>query len=185
MHITVQVYKEGGGSGMRTFLAAVCLFLAPTLNAQKLRDFSGTWRFDHTKVQTKITLVKDPPKDAPEIPPPHPPNGTDTLEQIRQSGNILKISGGEIATSTVFRIDPSGKQVSDPLGDMPGVVRIASTHWDDGKLVTEWRMEKNGVRFMQGTDVRSLSLDGQQIVNRVVESPRHRVEIRFELERVR
>lgn len=170
---------------MKTFLAAVCLFLAPTLNAQKLQNYSGNWLFDHNRMETKTTLVKVPPKNAPEIPAPPPLSQTETVEVIRLIDNMLRISGGEVGTKTVSRIDPSGKPVSDTVGDMPGVVRIANSHWDNGKLVTDWRMERGGVMLIYGTDVRSLTPDGQQIVTRVVDTPGLRFEVRYALERVR
>ena len=45
---------------MRILLTAVCLFIATVLNAQNLRDFTGTWRVDPSKVQEKATPVKNP-----------------------------------------------------------------------------------------------------------------------------
>lgn len=169
---------------MRIFPAVIFLFLATTLNAQKPQDFSGTWRIDESKVQENTTLLNTPPNNAPEIPPPPPPDHRYTLEQIRQSGGTLLISGGEAGTTAVYTIDPSGKQVSDPIPDAPGAVRIATSHWSGGKLVTEWEMKRNGEMFMHGTDTRRLTSDGQQIVQRVIESPRHRAEVRLVLERV-
>ncbi len=170
---------------MRIFPAVACLFLTATLNAQKLEDFSGTWHINPDKVVSKIHLPKTPPNNAPPIPPPPPPDHEYTLEQIRLSGHILKISGGEAGTTAVYTIDPSGKEVSDVIPDAPGSVRTASTQWRDGKLVTEWKMLRNGEEFMHGTDTRSLAPDGQQIVERVIESPRHRADLRLVLERTK
>ncbi|MFZ0863761.1 MAG: hypothetical protein ABR881_18430 [Candidatus Sulfotelmatobacter sp.] len=169
---------------MRILLTAVCLLIAPALNAQKLQDFTGTWRVDPNKVEEKAVPVKNPPGNAPEVPPPPPPEHNYTLQQIRQSGDVLKISGGEAGTTAVYTIDPSGKEVSDAIPDAPGSLRRASTHWTHGELVTEWKMERNGEMFMHGTDVHSITSDGQLIVNRVIESPRHRAEVRLVLQRV-
>lgn len=169
---------------MRIFLAAVCLFIAPALNAQRLQDFTGTWRVDPNKIEENAVPAKNPPSNAPEVPPPPPPEHKYTLEQIRQSGDILKISGGEAGTTAVYTIDPSGKEVSDAIPDAPGSLRRASTHWTDGQLMTEWKMERNGKIFMHGTDVHSITSDGQLIVKRVIESPSHRAEVRLVLERV-
>ena len=113
---------------------------------------------------------------APEIPPPPSPEHKYTLEQIHQSGDMLKISGGEAGTTTVYSIDPTGNEVSDAIPDAPGSVRVAKTRWDDGKLVTEWKLQRNGETFMHGTDVHSLTPDGQLIVTRVIESPRHKAD---------
>jgi hypothetical protein len=169
---------------MRILLTAVCLFIATVLNAQNLRDFTGTWRVDPSKVQEKATPVKNPTGSAPEIPPPPPPEHKYTLEQIHQSGDMLKISGGEAGTTAVYTIDPTGKEVSDAIPDAPGSVRIANTRWDDGKLVTEWKLQRNGETVMHGTDVHTLTPDGQLIVTRVIESPRHRADVRLVLQRV-
>jgi hypothetical protein len=167
---------------MRIFPAMACLFLATTLHARKVQDFCGTWHINFDKVVSKVYIPKTPPDSAPPIPPP-PPDHQYTLEQIRLSGRILKISGGEAGTTAVYTIDPSGKEVSDPIPDAPGSVRTATSHWSDGKLVTEWKMLRNGELFMHGTDTRSLAPDGQQIVERVIESPRHRADVRLVLER--
>jgi hypothetical protein len=180
----VPVSAVGERSDMRIFLAAVCLFIASALNAQKLQDFTGTWRVDPNKIEEKAVPVKNPPSNAPEVPPPPPPEHKYTLEQIDRSGDVLKISGGEAGTTAVYTIDPSGKEVSDAIPDAPGSVRSASTRWTDGKLVTAWKMQRNGEVFMQGTDVHSITPDGQLIVNRVIESPRHRAEVRLVLERI-
>jgi hypothetical protein len=168
---------------MRIFLAAACLFVSTALNAQKLQNFTGTWRVDPNKVQEKATAIKNP-GNAPEIPPPPPQEHKYTIEQISQSGDVLKISGGEAGTTAVYTIDPSGKEVSDTIPDAPGSVRIASTHWKGGNLVTEWKMRRDGEAFMHGTDVHSIAPDGQLIVSRIIESPRHRAEVRLVLDPV-
>jgi len=164
-------------------LSFLCLCLAPTLNAQNLKAFSGTWRIDPDQVTEKAVPVKNPPSDAPLMPPPPPSDHKYTLEHIVEDGNVMKISGGEAGTTAVYTIDPSGKQVSDPIPDAPGCVRTASTHWKDEKLVTNWEMKRDGQTFMHGTDTRSLSADGKQILERSIESPVHRAEIRLVMAR--
>ena len=72
----------------------------------------------------------------------------------------------------------------DPSEIPPGVVRVAKSHWNDGRLVTEWQMERNGEVVMRGTDARSLTTDGLQIVDRLIESPRHHAEVHLVMERV-
>jgi hypothetical protein len=74
---------------MRILLTAVCLFIATVLNAQNLRDFTGSWRVDPSKVQENATPVRNPSGSAPEIPPPPPLEHKYTLEQIHQSGDTL------------------------------------------------------------------------------------------------
>ena len=145
-------------------------------------NFSGKWRIDPTKTQQHATLVANPPQGAPAIPPPPPSEHQYTVEQIEQSGSLLKISGGEAGTTAVYTIDPTGKKVSDSIA--PGLVRVAKSHWNDGRLVTEWQMERNGEVVMRGTDARSLTTDGLQIVDRLIESPRHHAEVHLVMERV-
>ena len=60
--------------------------------------------------------------------------------------------------------NPTGKEVSDAIPDAPGSVRITKTRWDDGKLVTEWKLQRKGEAFLHGTDVDSLIPDDQLIV---------------------
>jgi hypothetical protein len=170
---------------MRTLGVAVVCLAASLLFAQSSHpNFSGKWRIDPTKVQEHATPLANPPQGAPAIPPPPPAEHKYTLEQINRSGEVLKISGGEAGTTAVYTIDPSGKEVSDPIPDAPGSVRVAKSQWKDGTLVTEWRMERNGEVFMHGTDTRSLTTDGLQVLDRLIESPRHRAEVHLVMERV-
>jgi len=102
---------------------------------------------------------------------------------IQQSGRILKISGGEAGTTAVYTIDLSRNQVSDTIPDAPGVVRTASSHWDHGKIVTEWKMLRNGEEFMHGTDTHRLGSGEQLIVDRTIESPMHKAEVHLVFDR--
>jgi len=163
----------------------LCLSVTTALNAQQLQDFIGTWKVDPDKVQEKTTLLNNPPENAPDIPPPPPADHKYTLEQIRLDGQVLKISGGEAGTTAVYTIDPSGKEVSDPIPDSnPIVVRIATTSWNEGRLVTKWKMERDGEVFMHGTDVHSLTPEGTLLVTREIESPEHRGQVRLVLAKV-
>jgi hypothetical protein len=76
------------------------------------------------------------------------------------------------------------KEVSDPISDAPGSVRVAKSRWKDGTLVTEWRIERNGEVVMHGTDTRSLTTNDLQVLDRLIESPRHRAEVHLVMERV-
>src|SRR5690349_17292923 len=118
---------------MQRYGIGICVFVAIAAGAQNLEKFSGTWRVNDASSHEKAVPVKNPPSGAPEIPPPPPVNHQYTLEQIQQSGRILKISGGEAGTTAVYTIDLSRNQVSDTIPDAPGVVGTASSHWDHGK----------------------------------------------------
>ncbi len=168
---------------MRIKWLLLFLSIAAVASAQKLRDFSGTWRIDPDQVQEKALPVENPPSDAPPVPPPPPPDHRYTPEHIVEDGNVMKISGGEAGTTAVYTIDPRGKQVSDPIPDAPGCVRVATSRWKDGKLVTDWEMKRDGQTFMHGTDTRRLSADGKQILERSIMSAVHRAEIRLVLVR--
>jgi hypothetical protein len=170
---------------MRISALAVCFCLVLASAAQDLQRFTGNWRVDEQKSEEKSAAVTNPPAEAPQIPPPPPAHHKYTLEKVLLVGQILKISGGEAGTTAVYTIDPNGKEVSDPIPDAPGSVRIAKSHWNDGKLVTEWQLRRNGEAFMHGTDTRSLTTDGLQIVDRLIESPRHHAEVHLVLNRVR
>jgi hypothetical protein len=163
---------------------AFCFCVVLTSAAQNLQSFSGKWRVDEQKSTEKAAAVSKQPSSAPQIPPPPPPSHKYTAENIRQSGQVLKISGGEAGTTAVYTIDPSGKEVTDPIPDAPGSVRVAKSHWDDGKIVTEWHMKRDGEVFMHGTDTRRLTAEGLEIVDRIIESPRHHAEVHLVLERV-
>lgn len=167
---------------MRLLSAFVCPILAVTLQAQNAQDFLGTWRIDPSRVDAKVSLPKNP--SGPDVPPPPPPDHEYTLEKIQVSGQVLRISGGEAGTTAIYTIDPSGKEVSDSIPDAPGSVRVARTHWSDGKLVTEWKLTRNGEVFMHGTDTRSITAEGLQIVERRIESQRHKAEVRLVLQRI-
>jgi hypothetical protein len=167
----------------KVIFTAVCFVVAASLDAQSLKQFAGTWRVDPDKSQEKATPLQNPNANAPDLPPPPPSDHKYTLEKIQEAGALLKISGGEAGTTAVYTIDPSGKEVSDPIPDAPGCARVATTRWDKGKLVTEWKMQRNDETFMHGTDVHSLSEDGQLLVTRLIESERHRGEVLLVLKR--
>ena len=163
----------------------LCLSVTAAVNAQQLQIFTGTWKVNPEKVQEKTTLLNTPPENAPDVPPPPPADHKYTLEQIRLDGQVLKISGGEAGTTAVYTIDPSGKEVSDPIPDSnPITVRIATTSWSEGKLVTKWKMERGGEVFMRGNDVHSLTPEGTLLVTREIESTEHRAQIQLVLGKV-
>ena len=170
---------------MRTALVIAFFLLTSQLWAQKLQDFSGEWRINPDKSQEKATVLEPPSSGGSEIPPPPPAGHKYTPETIRMDASVLKISGGEAGTTAVYTIDPSGKQVSDPIPDAPGSLRTATTHWSGQKLVTEWKLTMNGQEAMHGTDTRSITSDGRQLVDRNVESPQHKAEVHLVLEKVR
>lgn len=169
---------------MRPFLLTACLLFAICAQAQSVKDFVGRWHIDPSKVESKVSLTENPPEGAPAIPPPPPADHEYTLEHIELAGEVLRISGGEAGTTAVYTIDPSGKQVSDPIPDAPGSVRVASTRWRNGKLVTEWKMMRNGEEFMHGSDTRSITSEGLQVLERKIESQQHKAEVRLVMEKV-
>ncbi len=89
---------------MRVFVMVLIVLLTAAVS-QELRGFAGTWAIDPAKVHESAAPAKTPPKDAPETPPPPPSKHEYTLEVIRQSGDLLKISGGQAGTTAVYTID--------------------------------------------------------------------------------
>jgi hypothetical protein len=176
--------RKRGGINMRILLISTLLFCTTTSNVQDLRKFVGNWRVDENRSLEKATPVKNPPPGAPQIPPPPPAQHKYTVEHIHRSGEILKISGGEAGTTAVYTIDLSGKQVSDPIPDAPGVQRIAISGWEHQKIVTEWKMLRNGEIFMHGSDTHYFTHGGHLIVERTIESPSHTAEVRLVLDRM-
>jgi hypothetical protein len=170
--------------GMRPIVIILLMALTTAAGSQKLQEFTGTWQINPAKVHESAVPAKTAPKDAPETPPPSPSKHEYTPEVIRQSGDVLKISGGEAGTTAIYTIDLSGQQVSDSIPDAPGVFRIANSRREEGRIVTDWKLERNGKVFMHGTDSRTLTSDGHQVVERVIESPRHRAEVRLVLDKV-
>src|SRR6266566_590254 len=123
---------------MRVLVVAPLMVLTTAAVSQELQEFTGTWRIDPAKVHESAAPAKTPPKDAPETPPPPPSKHEYTAEVIRQSGDVLKISGGEAGTTAIYTIDLSGRQVSDSIPDAPpGVFRIANSRREGGRIVTD------------------------------------------------
>lgn len=124
-------------------------------------DFSGIWKPDSSKSTFKLTPVKNPDSSASDVPPPPPPN-EQTPEVIEQKGNSLKI--GELA----FTLD--GRENLNELGQ--GLLHKSKTHWEGGKLITEWVLERDGQKLVTARQVRSLADDGKtQIVDTHVQTP--------------
>src|SRR5262249_52031577 len=68
---------------------------------------------------------------------------------------------------TTIKLD--GSEVQSPASN--GVIRTARSRIDDGKIVTEWKLERRGKLILSGEEVRSLSQDGaRQIVDKTVNS---------------
>jgi TonB family protein len=117
-------------------------------------DFSGRWELDKAK--------SDLPSPAPE----------NLVQVIEQRGSELKFTTSSkdwdtnkpIAVTLFALMVPELSITADnresvqPYG--PGQMR-AKSRWGDGKLITEWTLDRDGQVMMTGQWVRSLSKDGK------------------------
>jgi hypothetical protein len=135
-------------------------------------NFSGRWDLDKDKSTARETFKKSPDPKAASGPPPPPADVDVPPEIIEHQEPMLKITlpdetGGE-ATTLTFMTD--GKEsVSTVSGGK--VVRRSRSHWENGELVTEWTLERDGEIILRGREVRALSADGKvQIVDQHIET---------------
>lgn len=134
----------------------------PVLVGQGLKglDFSGRWDLDKTKSS---------------LPPSSP---GDLTQRIEQSGSGLKISTaskdwqmGQPIALTLFAltipeltITPDNTQSTQRFG--PGEL-LTKSHWEDGRLVTDWKLKRDGAEVMAGQWTRSLSKDAKTLTLQV------------------
>jgi len=142
----------------------------PDASASK-KDFTGTWRIDPAQTTQEVSENPNAPAGLGPPPPPPPPPlpGQYEIEQITRSGDTLRIASGPAGTIRVTTIKLDGSEVQSPASN--GVIRTARSRIDDGKIVTEWKLERRGKLILSGEEVRSLSQDGaRQIVDKTVNS---------------
>jgi len=128
----------------------------PVLAGQGIKglDFSGRWELAKTKSS---------------MPSPSPDN---LVEQIEQRGAQLKISTtskdwdtSQPISATLFAltipevtVTPDNLERDQKFG--PGEL-VYRTHWEGGKVVTDWKLLHDGEEVMTGKWSRSLSDDGK------------------------
>ena len=150
----------------RQMIAAI-MAGAAGLAAPSKPDFSGRWKLNSSGSS----------KDAP----------ADLVETIDQREPLIRIdTEWDHSTATgvsnaamlapVLELKSDGTAVRN---DMPMGMSIATrSHWDGGKLVTEWRL--NGLNSpMTGTWTRYMTGPNTMTVDSVAESAGHRITARF------
>jgi hypothetical protein len=121
-------------------------------------DFSGTWVPDATNSTINKKLKTTPDPNAPPSPPSPPGGSIYPIEKIEQKGTNVKISTLDDAGTTINAIVLSADGI-EKVNDLGTVKHNSVTLWEERKLVTEWKLERDGAVFMQGKDTRELSED--------------------------
>lgn len=133
-------------------------------------NFSGNWEVDKTHSTIKTTPVKNPDPEAPPAPPPPPADRVWDMtppEAIAHDEPQLTITDGNTPS---LKLTTDGKENVNPLPN--GAVNRSKTRWDGNQLVTEWSLERNGTAVLRGTDRRSLSEGGKELIDdRTVTTP--------------
>lgn len=156
------------------FVLSLAAALPPA--AAETPNLAGKWRPDPQRSTTEKTLkvaAGDPNVEAP--PAPTPEQAGHPLELIEQSGAKLKITlhdeNGEPTNTLV--ISPDGKETYQEMSG-GALVYVYRSHWEGESLVVEWRMERDGKRFIGGKDVRTLEGPGTQRLVRDLEDAKSR-----------
>ena len=62
-----------------------------------------------------------------------------------------------------LKLSTDGKENVNQLPN--GALNRSKTRWDGNQLVTEWSLERNGNPILRGTDRRSLSEGGKELID--------------------
>ncbi|PYU43790.1 MAG: hypothetical protein DMG54_08435 [Acidobacteria bacterium] len=143
-----------------SIVTCICLAatgLAATGLAAQLRrpDFSGTWQVDPIRSSKETRLVR-------WIEPP-PTNGwffSLVPERFTHHEPYLVIVD---AHGQRIKMTTDGKEKVNQLSS--GLVHRSKTRWDGNELVTEWSIERDGKTSVRGMDRRSLSADGEELID--------------------
>jgi hypothetical protein len=163
---------------MRRLLITVILASAVAIlvASSEMRSLAGKWRPDPQRSTTQKTLkpaAGDPNVEAP--PAPTPEQAGHPLELIEQSGAKLKITlhdeNGE--PTNTLAISPDGKETYQEMSG-GALVYVSTSHWEGESLVVEWRMERDGKRFIGGKDVRTPEGPDTQRLVRDIEDAKSR-----------
>ncbi len=160
----------------RIFVLILAIAAALSPAAAETPNFAGKWRPDPQRSTSQKTLkpaAGDPKVEAP--PAPTPEQAGHPLELIEQSGAKLKITlhdeNGEPTNTLV--ISPDGKETYQEMSG-GALVYVSTAHWDGDSLVVDWRMERDGRRFIGGKDVRTLEGPDTQRLVRDLEDAKSR-----------
>ncbi len=123
-------------------------------------NFTGTRKADVAKSTMTVTPRKNIDPDAPPGPPPPPADMAFKMmppETITHKEPELAIQSG----ANTLRLTTNGKE---NVNDQRIGQHKSTTRWDGRRLVTNWKIEREGQVFMEGSDVRYLDRDGKTLI---------------------
>jgi hypothetical protein len=140
----------------------VACFAVSLLAAGNKPNFTGTRKADVAKSTMTSTPRKNIDPDAPPGPPPPPPADMAFKmmppETITHKEPELVIQSGP----NTLRLTTDGKENTN---NHRFGVHKSTTRWDGRKLLTKWKIEREGQVFMEGSDLRSLDRDGKTLIH--------------------
>jgi hypothetical protein len=149
----------------RVALAILLVCSSITIGYDIRVDLSGTWVPDSAKSTMNKHLKTTPSTNLPAAPPPPPEGSIYPSEKIEQQGTTITIStlgsDGKVMSTIILSAD--GEEKVNQMAE--GAIQHRSvTLWEGNKLVTTWKMERDGKVFMEGKDIRELS-DDEKVQN--------------------
>lgn len=139
-------------------VVALLFFVSIGLALDIRQDFSGTWVPDSTRSTTNKKLKAQPDPKAPPAPPAPPEGSIYPTERIEQKGTNVTITALDEKGNTISTLILSADGM-ERINKMGTVTHKSVTLWEERRLVTEWKLERDGAVFMQGKDIRELSED--------------------------
>ena len=125
-------------------------------------DFTGQW-YGHG-AHIVFSNMSQRSKNGLKLPPPPPPPPIGKTEKVTREGDVLKISGGPSAVGSTHTINLDGSEVVEAIAGKDGsqTTRTGKSKLEGRKIITDWKMEKDGKIIAQGQEIRSLSEDGKE-----------------------
>jgi len=150
-------------------------------------DLSGVWRPDAAASKAEKVLKAQTDSTVGKAPPPPPPAGPiHPTERIEQKDGTIQITSldeaGEVLNVLAFL--PGGEEKLNPLAGGK-VMHKSRARWVGAELHVEWSMEREGQKFIWGSDVRSLQDSATQRLERHVEDGKSWSHLVVVLRRVR
>jgi hypothetical protein len=145
---------------IRIHILLTC-FAVSMLAAGNKPNFTGTRKADVAKSTMTSTPRKNIDPDASPGPPPPPADLAFKMmppETIAHKEPELVIRSGP----NTLRLTTDGKENTN---NHRFGVHTSTTRWDGRKLITNWKIEREGQVFMEGSDVRSLDRDGKTMIH--------------------
>src|SRR5260370_10204359 len=90
-----------------------------------------------------------------------PPPEEYEVERVTRLENVLKVSCEVSGTTSSFTIKLDGSEVVHVDGEL-GVKTTTRSRVESGKIITDWKLERDSKVIIEGHEVRSLSEDGNR-----------------------